>query len=62
VREERTLLDPDSELAEIEAAIGADQQDLGGLAYVQGEPGIGKTCLREAARSRAEDRGLRVSA
>jgi DNA-binding CsgD family transcriptional regulator len=62
VREERTLLDRDSELAEIAAAIGGDQQDLGGVAYVEGEPGIGKTRLLEAARSRAERRGLRVLA
>jgi predicted ATP-dependent serine protease len=62
VGEEATLLDRASELAEIEAAMGGDREDPGGLAYVEGEPGIGKTRLLEAARSRAEDRGLRVSA
>ena len=60
--EEGTLLDRDSELAEIEAAVGGGREDLGGLVYVEGEPGIGKTRLLEAARSRAEDRGLRVLA
>jgi DNA-binding CsgD family transcriptional regulator len=50
----------DVQLAALERLVGRATQGRGGLAWIEGEPGIGKTALADAVASRAEAAGHRV--
>jgi DNA-binding CsgD family transcriptional regulator len=54
------LVERDAELASIDDALEGVAAGNGVLLIVEGPAGIGKTALLEAARARAEKRGLRV--
>lgn len=54
------LLEREVELAAIDALLDAVQSSRGRVLVVQGDPGIGKTALAQAARRHAEGRGLAV--
>src|SRR3981081_2820806 len=54
------MVERDSEVAQIEALIGAAVSGRGELAVVEGPAGIGKTALISAARESAAAAGLRV--
>src|SRR3954447_23529183 len=54
------LLERDRELAAITAAINAAADGHGGVVWVEGPAGIGKTSLLRAAGQYAHEAGLRV--
>jgi len=56
------LVQRETELRRIDAALGAAQQGQGRALHVEGPAGIGKTTLLEAARRRAQESGMSVLA
>ena len=52
------LLERDREMEILSGVLGAAAEGKGGLALIEGDPGIGKTTLLVAARAIAEERGL----
>src|SRR3954471_9985298 len=56
--EESELLERESELAAVDAALGRATQGSGSVVVVEGAAGIGKTRLLRAARARAQRRGM----
>src|SRR5690242_2113254 len=54
------LLERSEELARIDAALGDARSGRGRLLVIEAEPGMGKTALLAAARTRAAARGVRV--
>ena len=59
---EETIVERDSELAALAALIASAGAGRGGVAIVEGEPGVGKSTLIAAGRQRADAAGLRVLA
>src|SRR5581483_6966976 len=57
---ESAFVGREGELAELSAAIAAARRGRGGIVFVAGEPGIGKTRLAEMATASAAPSGLRV--
>jgi predicted ATPase len=55
-----SLVERESELAVIEARLGGIGDGHAAFVAIQGEAGIGKTSLLEAARRQARAQGLRV--
>ena len=55
-------MERDSELAALAALIASAGAGRGGVAIVEGEPGVGKSTLIAAGRQRADAAGLRVLA
>jgi DNA-binding CsgD family transcriptional regulator len=55
-----SLFDRESELEQIETVLEAGVRGIGGFAYVEGHPGIGKTRLLDVAQARGRALGLRV--
>ncbi len=60
VRPAALLLERGEELARIDAALGDARSGRGRLLVIEAEPGMGKTALLAAARTRAAARGVRV--
>jgi predicted ATPase len=60
VVESTTLLEREHELERVRTALRAVGQRAGGVLAIEGPPGIGKSRLLIAARSRGEQRGLRI--
>ncbi|MGZ4344540.1 MAG: ATP-binding protein, partial [Solirubrobacteraceae bacterium] len=60
VAESTTLLEREHELERVRAALRAVGQRAGGVLAIEGPPGIGKSRLLIEARSRGEQRGLRI--
>ncbi|HEX2028573.1 MAG TPA: AAA family ATPase [Nitriliruptorales bacterium] len=54
------LLERDDELARLELVVARAAEDRGGVAVVEGNPGIGKTSLLKATTRSAHGRGFRV--
>ena len=61
VRQSSSLLERDSELAELAGDVATAQAGTGRLVLVEGPAGIGKTGLLAAACSVAEEAGLVVA-
>ncbi|MGE0398496.1 MAG: BREX system ATP-binding domain-containing protein [Kofleriaceae bacterium] len=59
-RPRRLMVGRDRELAQLVAALDRASEGHRQIAFVTGEPGIGKTTFVEAFRDRAEDRGIVV--
>jgi DNA-binding CsgD family transcriptional regulator len=55
------LLERESEVAELASDFAAAEAGAGRLVLVRGPPGIGKTALLSAARSDAQEAGMRVT-
>ncbi|PVZ13204.1 AAA family ATPase [Actinomycetospora cinnamomea] len=55
---ETAILEREHELAVLETVVGAAVGGRGGLAWIEGPPGIGKTRLLAAARARADGRAV----
>jgi predicted ATPase len=56
----QNLVGRDNELGQLDVALAALDEDVGGCITLEGEPGIGKSRLLAELRARADQRGFAV--